>query len=128
MFFFQMATNPWLVESVHFFLYLKCPECVFETKYENEVKFQCHAIKNHPWSNVLFDNNANKNEILDSIKEESHDNYEDYNESYNIESAHERSFSPPISGLKVELFEEDKEENIFFVQESTVCFIILYPP
>ena len=94
-----MATNPWLVESVNFFLYLKCPECVFETKYENEVKFQCHAIKNHPLSNVLFDNTVNptENELLDSIKKESHDNYEDYNESYNGESVHEKSFSSPIS-------------------------------
>ena len=129
---FQMATNPWLVESVNFFLYLKCPECVFETKYENEVKFQCHALKNHPLSNVLFDNmvsvsglNANKNEVLGLIKKESHDNYEEYNESHNGESVHEKSFPSPISELKVELFEE---ENNFFVQESTVCFIILYPP
>ena len=130
-----MTTNPWLVESVNFFLYLKCPECVFETKYENEVKFQCHAIKNHPLSNVLFDNmvsvsglNANENEVLGLIKKESHDNYEEYNESYNGESVHEKSLSSPISELKVELFEEDKEEINFFVQESTVCFIILYPP
>ena len=46
--------NPWLVESVHSFLYLKCPECVFNTKYENEEIFQCHALENHSLSNVLF--------------------------------------------------------------------------
>ena len=115
--------------------FLRDCECVFETKYENEVKFQCHAIKNHPLSNVLFDNMvsvsgfiANKNEVLGLIKKESHDNYEEYNESHNGESFHEKSFPSPISELKVELFEKDKEENNFFVQESTVCFIILYPP
>ena len=70
-----MAKNPWLVESLNSFLYLKCPECVFETEYENEVKFQCHAIEKHPWSNVLFGDTetvspkANEKEIFDLISE-----------------------------------------------------------
>ena len=72
--------------------------------------------------------NANKNEVLGLIKTESHDNYEEYNESHKGESVHEEPLSSPISELKVEIFEEDKEENNFFVQEFTVCFIILYPP
>ena len=79
-----MTMNPWLVESVHFFLYLKCPECVFDTKYENKEIFQYHALENHPWSNVLFDNmekvdpNAIENQILNSIKNENYNEYEAY--------------------------------------------------
>ena len=76
--------NPWLVESVHSFLYLKCPECVFSTKYENEEIFQCHALENHSLSNVLFSDMVKvdpisiENQILDSIKIENHGEYEEY--------------------------------------------------
>ena len=48
-----MATiNPWQVHSVEAFLYLKCPECRFDTQ-EEEV-FQEHALENHSLSYVLF--------------------------------------------------------------------------
>ena len=111
--------NPWLVESVNSFLYLKCPECVFDTEYVNEEIFQYHALENHPWSNVLFgdvvkvDPNANENQILNSIKKENHDEYEAYDFSYNGEIAPEIS----VSDLKVE-FSEEGEENKFLDHEG----------
>merc|ERR1719491_2618486 len=90
---FHMAENPWLVESMHTFLYLKCPECDFDTKYENEDMFEHHALENHPWSNVLFSDMVNataiESQILDSIKIENNDNFEDFNQSYNSQIAHE---------------------------------------
>ena len=44
--------NPWQVESIQEFYFLKCPECTFDTKEEN--CFQDHALENHPLSCVLF--------------------------------------------------------------------------
>ena len=48
-----MHGNPWKVESVQAFYCLKCPECTFFTKKENN--FENHALRNHPLSKVLFD-------------------------------------------------------------------------
>ena len=50
--FFQMADNPWDVNSMEAFTFLKCPECSFDTKEEDF--FQIHAVDNHPLSFVLF--------------------------------------------------------------------------
>ena len=113
-----MSMNPWLVESVHSFLYLKCPECVFETKYENEEIFQYHALGNHSWSNVLFgdmvkvDPNENENH---SIKQEKYDEYETYDYRYDAEITPDISISNPVSELKVECLEGD---NKVFVHEE----------
>ena len=48
-----MAHNPWEVDSIKAFYFLKCPECDFDTKEENS--FENHATENHPLSFVLFD-------------------------------------------------------------------------
>ena len=48
-----MNQNPWAVESLQSFYFLKCPECDFDTKEENS--FENHATKSHPLSFVLFD-------------------------------------------------------------------------
>ena len=114
---FQRAENPWLVESVHSFLYLKCPECDFDTKYENEDMFEHHALENHPWSNVLFSNMINVSNIaiesqtLDAIKIENHDNFEDLN-SYSSDIAHENSFSHPMSEIKDNCFQSYEVSGI----------------
>ena len=47
-----MDGNPWQVDSLQHFLYLKCPECTFDTQ-EEEI-FQEHAVGNHPLSHVFF--------------------------------------------------------------------------
>ena len=44
--------NPWKVDSVQAFSYLKCPECIFDSKEEDA--FQDHAVENHPLSLALF--------------------------------------------------------------------------
>ena len=47
-----MSQNPWQVDSIEVFYYLKCPECKFDT--QEEVTFQDHAVANHPLSFILF--------------------------------------------------------------------------
>ena len=44
--------NPWMVNSVHDFWFLKCPECSFDSK--EEESFQAHALEEHPLSFALF--------------------------------------------------------------------------
>ena len=58
-------TNPWEVESLQDFLFLKCPECTFDTKEENF--FQMHAVDHHPLSIVFFDETCKKEPTI--IKE-----------------------------------------------------------
>ena len=48
----MIAENPWFVDSIHDFWYLKCPECAYDSKEETD--FQLHATENHPLSSVLF--------------------------------------------------------------------------
>jgi len=45
--------NPWLVDSIQAFWFLKCPECVFDTKEADS--FQEHAVENHPSSVEFFE-------------------------------------------------------------------------
>ena len=49
----KMSVNPWLVENVHAFSFLNCPECIFKTKTED--MFKTHAVSNHPLSCMLFE-------------------------------------------------------------------------
>ena len=91
-----MAGNPWHVESILAFYYLKCPECEFNSKEENN--FVHHAKENHPLSNVLFgeenysDPSFNFNEEFDTdlIKQENIsdlndiDNFDDRNTAENL--------------------------------------------
>ena len=48
--------NPWEVESIQDFYFLRCPECDFDTKEENS--FEKHATENHPSSIAFFDKNS----------------------------------------------------------------------
>ena len=54
----MMASNPWQVDSIDEFYFLKCPECMFFSQEEND--FKGHAIENHPLSNTLFGNLDNE--------------------------------------------------------------------
>ena len=121
-----LAKNPWLVESVDSFLFLKCPECVFDTEYENEATFEHHALENHPWSNVLFSDLINdspitvENQILDSIKIENHDNFED------SDIANENLILPHMSEIKAssifqcnEVLSVVKSELAYVKEDST---------
>jgi len=72
-----MNNNPWLVESIQDFYFLKCPECDFDSKEENS--FQDHAVENHPLSFVFFMKSepANINNMLEvSILQEEVDPFE----------------------------------------------------
>ena len=67
-----MAQNPWAVESIQAFYFLKCPECDFDTKEDN--LFENHATENHPLSIVLFGNKSVKKDFdTIDIKEEPSD-------------------------------------------------------
>ena len=75
--------NPWKVNSIDAFSYLKCPECEFDSKAESY--FKRHAIKNHPLSHVFFGNDTIDNytsvTILkynpNDIEKYLHENHED---------------------------------------------------
>ena len=73
--------NPWKVESIQDFSCLKCPECVFYTKEEND--FENHAVANHPLSATLFDETMSSCEIKGAEKEEVLEGVNDY-EIHNI--------------------------------------------
>ena len=47
-----MDINPWQVDNIQEFYFLKCPECDFMHKEEND--FQNHAVGNHPLSVTFF--------------------------------------------------------------------------
>ena len=59
-----MDINPWQVESIQDFSFLKCPECSFDTKEEDV--FQDHATENHPLSFVFF-NRTSKDECFEHL-------------------------------------------------------------
>ena len=56
-----MADNPWNVDSIEAFSFLKCPECIFDTK--EEESFLEHAFEDHPLSSVFFDKILLKSEV-----------------------------------------------------------------
>ena len=60
-----MDKNPWQVDSIHAFYFLKCPECIFNTN--EEFTFQEHAIENHPLSFVLFQTDLIEYEVEQNI-------------------------------------------------------------
>ena len=64
----MVTNNPWDVESIETFLFLKCPECTFDTKEENF--FQEHALETHPLSFVLFGKTCKEEDVESSLKQE----------------------------------------------------------
>ena len=70
-----MGSNPWHVESIQDFSFLNCPECTFKSKHEDF--FQEHAVKSHPQSRVLFDENI-EIDPLQEVKVATHGNVEYY--------------------------------------------------
>jgi hypothetical protein len=88
-----MAQNPWAVESLQAFYFLKCPECNFDTKEEN--LFENHATKNHSLSFVLF-NKKSVNEDFETIdiKEEPLTHYDTQISHNNKKSSTYNQISP----------------------------------
>jgi len=101
-----MANNPWNVDSLEAFTFLKCPECTFDTK-ETDL-FQNHAIYNHPLSYVLFSNISKVQEVWTDpvrIKQESNpDIVENWNEEYDFKNS-----VLPSNSVKVKI--EDLQTN-----------------
>ena len=48
----NVVGNPWQVESIEAFYFLKCPECTFYAK--DAKAFHLHAVENHQLSYVFF--------------------------------------------------------------------------
>ena len=84
-----MEENPWNVDSINAFTFLKCPECVFDTKEEHD--FRDHAVENHPMSFIFFSKILKEEPF--NIKEETAWEYEDVtgNDSYNNENYDEKA-------------------------------------
>ena len=90
-----MANNPWQVDSIHSFSIFKCPECIFDSKEEDN--FQDHATENHPLSFMLFGKTSQLRNTTDSLlKEEPKDEIiergdlafpsDNYHENYEVKS------------------------------------------
>ena len=101
----QMDVNPWQVESLQDFLYLKCPECTYDTK--EDLSFQDHALQNHPLSSVFFGKTF--------VKEENYYLEEDYLEDYkdplttSSENIALLPIFPKLSNIKEELIDDTSE-------------------
>ena len=105
-----MDENPWQVESLQDFLYLKCPECSFDAK-EEEV-FEYHATENHPLSFVFFGKTFVKEEALDL-------------DEYNLVSENiivTPNF-PEITDIKKEFADEDDDNE---EKEKPRCEIFFF--
>ena len=89
-----MVNNPWQVDSIQAFTFLKCPECNYDTKQEND--FKDHAVDNHPLSSVLFSKTLKKERFTDPLTD--------------FEDANNTSFESPIS-YKLESKEFDEPDN-----------------
>ena len=64
----MMDINPWQVDSIQAFYFLKCPECALDTKEENF--FHEHALENHTLSLVFFGTNSEEFEAKFEIPED----------------------------------------------------------
>jgi len=96
-----MDGNPWQVDSLQDFLYLKCPECTYDT--QEDLSFQDHALQNHPLSSVFFDKSF--------VKEE--DYSYDYKDPLTTSSGNlslVASF-PKLSNVKEELIDDTSESK-----------------
>ena len=69
-----MHGNPWQVDSLQDFLFLKCPECTFDT--QEEENFENHASENHPLSFVFFGKTFMKEENV-NLDESYSEDYKD---------------------------------------------------
>ena len=114
--------NPWLVDSLQDFWFLKCPECTFDTQ-EDQV-FQDHAVENHPQSLTFFHKKV-KEELIDN-------NFVDctnFTENNYDDNSSETALYPqilPIVQIKEELLETNFSHPAFEPQkkklfECSIC-------
>ena len=101
-----MDDNPWLVDSIHSFSVFKCPECIFDSKEEDN--FQDHAIQNHPLSFVFF-GREEKIEVLENSLEVE-DNESSFEMEYNENSFEVKYNEDPFEDTKMKT---DVKKEIF---------------
>ena len=116
--------NPWKVDSVEAFAYLKCPECIFDAK--EETIFQNHAVENHPLSHVLFGKSVNVDGIKILIQkydplEKENGNTEDF---ANFQFSSINSLEDPKI-MKEELPEIPDQEKHLFVDTNNQIFEVI---
>ena len=113
-----MVDNPWNVDSIDAFIFLKCPECVYDTKEEHD--FRDHAFENHPMSFVFFGKKI-KEESYDEVKQENYDNL-DGNHSDNAEIYCDTATSEYLSlpSIYNEEFSNDIDEKPEVESFSTI--------
>ena len=114
-----MSVNPWEVDSIDVFYFLKCPECAFDTQKETE--FQNHAVENHPLSFVLFGDGDGQNLLFEQEKiDETFDSEQNIsNHTYDNEDFVLKQ-PPDLSIVKEEWTESDVDEsqNLLFGHEE----------
>jgi uncharacterized Zn-finger protein len=108
-----MDINPWQVDSIQEFSFLKCPECAFDSKEEDT--FENHAIENHPLSFILFVKSVKEECFEDplQIKEENlYDNIASKKRKISQSSAQSEGID--ITSIKIDsdLVEQDPIDDI----------------
>ena len=124
-----MTNNPWQVNSINAFSFLKCPECSFDTK--EELIFQDHALGNHPLSFVLFGKTCHEDEEIEpqeilvdpvfiDIKQELPDTINESNHSESVEKsgAEEKSYDMVHVGKEFDDSIVKEEETIFEITSN----------
>ena len=128
-----MAENPWDVDSVQVFWYLKCPECIFDSQEEDI--FRLHAIENHPMSFTLFDEklkeeNENENEIKTENDDQNYyeddyqgngDNFDNQEDNFNENEQPENMFSASMHKEETDLVKQelsDEDSKIEYVSNK----------
>ena len=106
-----MGPNPWQVESIQAFYFLKCPECAFDTQDEN--CFQDHALENHPLSCALF-GNGSKEDIKDNST------CQKFDEDSLVPEAHESKKRPSQNVLIKEEFTVDDYDPLEFCNSTLI--------
>ena len=94
------VSNPWHVDSLQAFWFLKCPECFFDTQ-EVEI-FREHSLENHPLSIVLFGKELKEETLYNDYHSEDHNQeyHENFSENYSENpSENNHSLGFDITGL-----------------------------
>ena len=129
----NFSDNPWQVESIDAFYYLKCPECSFDTV--DQDFFEIHATANHPLSFMFFgkickeaefdDNDFMKNESLTeaiTIKNEpffeNHEVGDDIPRKLSSTDPMPSLFDDPLNMTDAIPLHEDNQLFSFNVEES----------
>ena len=129
-----MSINPWVVDNIQAFYFLKCPECNFINKEEST--FQDHAVENHPLSSAFYgesDKTIVKIGIFDDCNEEN-----DSNDAFNtvkeelLETRNDHEMDEQIFAIENEVKQLPSEtandicpEDVAEVQEPATMIPLL---